>query len=108
MRDSCLNLLSVLIREGYNLAFIYNTSVAGAEPGQCEQGVRCLAASLGATLARGWDNTLRGEMPLFKKVVNSNRASNEGSRRFHKRGDGPSRARDCEIFANLRLKLYYC
>ena len=44
--------------------------MAGAEPGQCEQGVRCLAASLGSTLARGWDSTLRGEMPLFKKVSN--------------------------------------
>ena len=66
-----MNKYSVFIREGYNLAFIYNTSVAGAEPGQCEQGVRCLAASLGATLARGWDNTLREEMPLFKKVANN-------------------------------------
>ena len=43
--------------------------------GQCEQGVRCLVASLGATLARGWDNTLRGEMPLFKKVADIIRAS---------------------------------
>ena len=31
------------------------------------------------------------------------KAFNEGSRRFHKHG----LLRDCEIFANLRLKLYY-
>ena len=46
----------------------------------------------------------------FHIVNMKDRASNEGSRRFHNHREGPSSKSlhsysDCEIFANLRLKL---
>ena len=67
MRIASHSLLSPLTREGYNLAFIYNTSVA-AKGVDCARGLTCAASDIGNILLGGYDKTLRGEMPLFEEV----------------------------------------
>ena len=56
-----------LAEEGYNLAFIFNTSVA-AEGVDCARGLTCAASDIGNILLGGFDKTLRAEMPLFEEV----------------------------------------
>ena len=53
--------------EGFNLAFIFNTSVA-AEGVECAWGLDCAASNIGSILLGGYDKTLMGEMPLFEEV----------------------------------------
>ena len=61
---------SDMAEEGYNLAFITNTSIAG-EGVTCARGLACLSSDLGNILVGGFDITLRGEMPLFEEVSDS-------------------------------------
>ena len=56
-----------LAEEGFNLAFIFNTSVA-AEGMECARGLECAASDIGSILLGGYDKTLMGEMPLFEEV----------------------------------------
>ena len=59
-----------LAEEGYNLAFITNTSIA-EEGVTCARGLACVSSDLGNILVGGFDITLRGEMPLFEEVSDS-------------------------------------
>ena len=61
---------SDMAEEGYNLAFITNTSIA-EEGVTCARGLACLSSDLGNILVGGFDITLRGEMPLFEEVSDS-------------------------------------
>ena len=54
-----------LAQEGYNLAFIYNTSLP---QGECDRGLACIAGDIGNILVGGYDKTLQTEMPLFEEV----------------------------------------
>ena len=54
-----------MAEEGFNLAFIYNTSSTNDE--ECDQGLRCSARDLGNILVAGYDKALMNEMPLFEE-----------------------------------------
>lgn len=59
---------SFSVREGNNLAVIYDVSRTGSAE-ECPMGLRCMVQELGPGLLRGWEMTLQDEMPLFTKVL---------------------------------------
>lgn len=59
---------SFSVREGNNLAVIYDVSRTGSAE-ECPMGLRCMVEELGPGLLRGWEMTLQDEMPLFTKVL---------------------------------------
>ena len=58
-------IMVLIIQEGYNLAFIYNTSRSS----DCARGMAHVAANMGDYLVRGYERTQNSEMPLFREVT---------------------------------------
>lgn len=56
-----------MARDGYNLAFIFNSSL-GQEGGACRQGLNCLVEELVQDLAKSFDKTLSEEMVTFSEA----------------------------------------
>ena len=59
-------IMVIIIQEGYNLAFIYNTSLSSVD---CARGMAHVAANMGDYLVRGYERTQNSEMPLFREVT---------------------------------------
>ena len=58
----------MILCQGYNLAFIFNTSIA-SEGVDCDRGLACVASDLGNILVGGYDKALRLELPMFQEVI---------------------------------------
>ena len=56
------------MQEGFNLAFIYNVSLAG-DGAHCARGLAHVAAHMGEYLVQGYERTQKSEMPLFNEVT---------------------------------------
>ena len=54
-----------MAEEGFNLAFIYNTS-STSDDQDCDQGLSCSARDLGNILVAGYDEALKDDMLLFE------------------------------------------
>ena len=59
-------IMVIIMQEGYNLAFIYNTSLSSVD---CARGMAHVAANMGDYLVRGYERTQNSEMPLFREVT---------------------------------------
>ena len=57
-----------MAKEGYNLAFIFNTSIA-QEGKDCPSSLFCLAGEIAGVIAEGYEITLQREMKNFSQVV---------------------------------------
>ena len=66
LSDTVYNLCD--LSQGYNLAFIFNTSIA-SEGVDCDRGLACVASDLGNILVGGYDKALRLELPMFQEVI---------------------------------------
>jgi len=53
--------------DGYNLAFVFNTSYA-QEGILCPDGLQCIAAEMAEVLAEGFESTLKEELKTFSEV----------------------------------------
>ena len=57
-----------MAHDGYNLAFVFNTSFA--QDGMlCPSGMLCMADEMAAVIAEGFEKTLKEEMKTFSEVV---------------------------------------
>ena len=57
-----------MAHDGYNLAFLFNTSYA-QESILCPSGLVCLATEIAEVLAVGFEKTLQEELKTFQEVL---------------------------------------